>query len=70
MLIEWIAQSIAAAQIWYAVPLVIVISLVYGATRHEQMAEILKQAGRSAVWVTVFMTIIFAIVWLAGYGVS
>jgi hypothetical protein len=64
------AQFNPAAQIWYAVPLIVVISLVYGGTRHETLPRILGQAWRSAIWIVVFMTIIFAIVWLAGYGVA
>ncbi len=65
-----IAQSIASAQIWYAVPLIVVISLVYGGMCHEHLPEILNQAVRSAIWITVFMGIIFVVVWLAGYGVT
>ena len=31
--------------IYYAAPLVVVISLVYGATRHEQPSEIIKHSN-------------------------
>ena len=34
--------------LWYALPLVIVISLVYAATRHESNDQILVAAGRTA----------------------
>ena len=54
-------------QLWYAVPLIVVISLVYGATRHENLKEILIQTYRSAVWVIGFMAIIFAVIFVAGY---
>ena len=60
-----LANSIAA--IWYALPLVVVISLVYGATRHEKFPEIVNQSFRSLVWVVGFMAIIFAIIFLAGF---
>lgn len=60
-------KSIWEAQIWYAVPLVVAISLVYGATRHEYLKEILLQSYRSAVWVIGFMLIIFAVIYVAGY---
>lgn len=62
-----LGQNIADAQIWYAIPLVVAISLVYGATRHENLKEIMIQSYRSAVWVVGFMAIIFAIIFVAGY---
>ena len=62
-----IAQSMWDAQIWYAIPLIVAVSLVYGATRHENLKEILIQSYRSAVWVIGFMAIIFAIIFIAGY---
>ncbi len=55
------------ARIWYAVPLIVVVSLVYGATRHEYLAEILVHAFRSAVWLLSFMAMIFAVIWVMGY---
>lgn len=54
-------------RIWYAFPLILVISLVYGATRHENLREILVHAVRSAVWVIGFMAVIFFLIWIAGY---
>jgi hypothetical protein len=54
-----------SAQIWNLVPLILVISLVYAATRHEHLKEIITQAIRGAVWLTVFLGIIFGLVWWA-----
>ena len=48
-------------QLWYTVPLIVSISLVYGATRHEYMGPILYHSFRSAVWMVGFMAVIFAI---------
>lgn len=62
-----LAQSIWDAQIWFAIPLIVAVSLVYGGTRHENLKEILIQSYRSAVWVIGFMAIIFAIIFVAGY---
>lgn len=53
---------------WYAIPLIVTISLVYGATRHEYLNEILAQAIRSVIWIVGFMLVIFVILWVAGYG--
>ena len=33
-------------QLWYALPLVVVVSLVYAATRHEEMGPILSHVVR------------------------
>lgn len=66
-LILLIAAAIPIPKLWYAVPLIVSISLVYGATRHEHLKPILIHSLRSAVWVTGFMAIIFAVIWLAGF---
>ncbi len=49
---------------WYAMPLIVAASLVYAATRHEQMGPILAHAVRFGVWVTGFMAIFFVLLWL------
>ena len=48
-------------QFWYALPLIVSISLVYGATRHELMRPILQHTIRAAVWITGFLLIIFGV---------
>lgn len=55
------------ARIWYALPLVVVVSLVYGGTRHEYLREIMIHSFRSAIWVVGFMGVIFAIIYVAGF---
>jgi hypothetical protein len=47
-------------RIWFALPLIVSVSLVYSATRHEEMGPIVVHAARFAVWVVVFMAIVFA----------
>ena len=59
--------SIWDARIWYAIPLIVVISLVYGATRHENLKEILMHSARSAIWVVGFMGIIFGLIYVVGF---
>jgi len=56
---EILAQIPAANQLWYVVPLIVTISLVYGATRHELMGPILHNAFRAATWIASFIAIIF-----------
>ncbi|MEL7499353.1 MAG: hypothetical protein AAFN77_17225 [Planctomycetota bacterium] len=54
-------------RIYFAIPLIIVISLVYGATRHETLREIVDHSIRSLIWVVGFMAAILAIIWVAGF---
>ena len=49
--------------LWYALPLVVAASLVYAATRHEQIGPILRHAVRIAVWMLGFMGVIFVVLW-------
>ena len=51
-------------QMWYALPLIVVVSLVYAATRHELMQPILHHAVRTGFWITSFMAAIFAVLWV------
>jgi hypothetical protein len=51
---------------WYALPLIVVISLVYSATRHEAMQPILSHAIRLGLMITGFMiAIMLALAFLA-----
>jgi cytochrome c oxidase assembly factor CtaG len=56
--------------LWYALPAIIAVSLVYAATRHEKMQPLLIHAGRTAVWIVGFMFAVFvaleAINWQIG----
>jgi len=48
-------------RIWFAVPIIVSVSLVYAATRHEEIGPILVHASRFAVWIVAFMAIVFAV---------
>ncbi len=52
---------------WYAVPLIIAVALVYGATRHEYLNEIVFHSIKSLIWVAGFMGIIWAVIFAAGF---
>jgi hypothetical protein len=47
--------------IWYAVPAIIAISLVYAATRHEKLPYIFAHAVRMALWIVGFMFAVFVV---------
>ncbi|MFW5693058.1 MAG: hypothetical protein ACOCWL_02475 [Thermoguttaceae bacterium] len=53
---------------WYALPLILAVSLVYAATRHEETVPILVHAGRLALWIVGFMVAIFALLYLISWG--
>lgn len=53
--------------LWYSVPLIVAISLVYSATRHEEMAPILSHAVRLAITIAVFMAVILAVLALLSW---
>jgi hypothetical protein len=57
----------AVNQLWHAVPLVIAISLVYSGTRHEQPAAIAEHAIRLGVWITGFMGVAAALLFLLSW---
>ena len=50
-----ISPPLAFVTLWYAVPLIVSVSLVCAATRHELMGPIISHAVRFALWVLAFM---------------
>ena len=56
-------QNLWHANLWYAVPLIIAVSLVYSATRHEEMRDILPHALRFGLWIVFGMAVLFALLW-------
>lgn len=55
--------------LWHAIPIIVIISLVYGATRHELLRPILLNAYHTAVWIVSFVAVIFAILWVVSWFV-
>jgi len=61
-----LSPPLAAVQIndlWYSLPLIVTISLVYAATRQENMESILWSAARFGGWICACMAIAFAILY-------
>ncbi|MCA9246181.1 MAG: hypothetical protein KDA42_03670 [Planctomycetales bacterium] len=50
------------SQLWYALPLIVTVSLVYAATRHERMEPILAHALRFGGWIGGFMLAILLVI--------
>ena len=59
--------SISPTYLLYYVPLIIAISLVFGATRHEDTSLIVHHAFNTARWITGFMAVIFAVLLVLGW---
>ena len=59
-----------SSSFWFALPLIVSVSLVYSATRHEEVGAILAHAFRVAVWITGFMLIVFGVLYLISMQVS
>ncbi len=53
--------TMAIHRMWFALPLIVVVSLVYSATRHEEMGPMLGHAVRFAAWIVVFMFIVLGV---------
>ena len=53
--------------LWYAVPLIVAVSLVYSATRHEETGPIMIQSLRTGVWIICFMAVIFVILMIVAW---
>lgn len=49
-------------RMWYALPLIVAVSLVYAATRHELLAPILEHAIRFGVWLAGFLVIFYLVI--------
>jgi hypothetical protein len=52
--------------LWYALPAIVAVSLVYAATRHERMGPIVAHASRVALWLVGFMFVVFAVLEVVG----
>jgi cytochrome c1 len=57
-----------ANQLWYSLPLIVSVSLVYAATRHEDMPSILGHAARMGVWIVAFLAGLGLLLWWLGKG--
>jgi hypothetical protein len=65
-----VLAAMGPSDLWYAAPLVVAVSLVYAATRHERTDLILRHAVRTAGSIVVFMAVVFAVLWLVTWWVS
>ena len=62
--------ALSINRLWYALPLVLSVSLVYSATRHEKVSQIIRHALKTAVWIAGFMLVVFAILYVLTFIVT
>lgn len=55
-------------RIWFAIPLIVVISLVYSASRYEAPDKILRRAGRLSLTIGGFMLGVLALLVVLSLG--
>lgn len=60
--------NIQPARIWFAIPLIIAISLVYSASRYEAPERILRRAARLTLTITGFMLGVLALLVVLSHG--
>lgn len=58
---QWILWGTMWREVGYALPLIVSISLVYAATRHELFPAVLRRASRVGLWISVFLAVTFAV---------
>ena len=68
-LVALILLGTVYSRLWYAAPLIVAISLVYAATRHERPWPILEHAIRFGAWVIGFMLVIFVVLYVVAWFV-
>lgn len=66
-MLPFISPLLADMNLWYALPLIVSVSLVCAATRHEQISPILNHAVRFALWIGVFMGAVMVLLALMGW---
>jgi len=64
-----IVLAVAINKLWHVLPLTVVVSLVYCATRHEEPLEILSHAARTGIWVLAFLAVLLGILTMVSHAV-
>ncbi len=60
------AGALPVNRFWFLIPLILIISLVYSASRYEAPPRILQRAGKLSLQITGFMAVVLAVLaWLS-----
>ena len=60
-MLELLLAAVNINDMWYALPLVVAISVVYAATRHEHLGAILLRSLRVASMLVMLMVVLFVL---------
>ena len=63
-------MAISVEYLLWLIPILVAVSLVMAATRHERTEKILGQAWRTAVWTLSFLGAIAAALWFAMFWIG
>lgn len=55
-------------KLWFALPLIVAISLVYAASKHETWPLIARNAVQTGVWMIGFMSLVFLVLVILSWG--
>jgi hypothetical protein len=60
------AAPLPLSRLWFLFPLILIISLVYSASRYETPHRIVRRAGKLCLQITGFMAVVLALLaWLS-----
>ncbi len=62
------AGALPLNRFWFLLPLIVVVSLVYSASRYETPARILGRTGKLCLQITGFMAVVLAVLALLSMG--
>jgi hypothetical protein len=62
------ADAAPLSRFWFLLPLILIISLVYSASRYETPERIFRRAGKLCVQITGFMAAVLAVLALLSMG--
>jgi len=63
-------MAISVEYLLWLIPILVAVSLVMAATRHERTEKIFGQAWRTAVWTLSFLGAIAATLWFAMFWIG
>jgi hypothetical protein len=60
------ADGASLGRLWFLLPLIVIVSLVYSASRYESPSHILRRAAKYCLQIAGFMTAVLALLaWLS-----
>lgn len=62
------AAGLSIGRTWYLLPLVVIVSLVYSASRYEAPEKVIRRAGRLFVQIAGFMAVVLALLAFLSMG--